>query len=65
MAGLDEIADADPPELSIGHIDLAREAPVRLGALGIEPGLRRIANDDGREVILEPRVMQVLVALSR
>jgi adenylate cyclase len=65
MAGLDEIADADPPGLSIGRIELAREAPVRLGALGIEPGLRRIANDDGREAILEPRVMQVLVALSR
>ncbi|HEY3890087.1 MAG TPA: tetratricopeptide repeat protein [Caulobacteraceae bacterium] len=69
---MDEIADVGPPgksseaaDLRIGRIELAREAPVRLGALGIEPGLRRIANDDGREAILEPRVMQVLVALSR
>jgi adenylate cyclase len=72
MAGLDEIPDAGPPGKSpeaadprIGHIVLAREATVRLGALGVEPALRRIANDDGREAILEPRVMQVLVALGR
>jgi adenylate cyclase len=72
MAGVDEIADAGPPgksseaaDLPIGRIELAREAPVRLGALGVEPALRRIANDDGREAILEPRVMQVLVALAR
>ena len=72
MAGLDEIAGSGPPgkspdvaESRIGRIELAREATVRLGALGVEPGLRRIANDDGREAILEPRVMQVLVALSR
>ena len=72
MAGLDEIADTGPSgksfdaaEIPIGRIELARETPVRLGALGIEPALRRIANDDGREAILEPRVMQVLVALSR
>jgi adenylate cyclase len=56
-------ANATGPEL--GRIDLAREAPLRLGALGVEPALRRVANDDGREAILEPRVMQVLVALIR
>ena len=72
VAGLDETADSGPPGISsvaadprIGRIELARETPVRLGALGVEPALRRIANDDGREAILEPRVMQVLVALSR
>src|ERR1700722_19432267 len=59
---------AKPPSATgpeIGRTDLAREAPLRLGALGVEPALRRVANDDGREAILEPRVMQVLVALIR
>ncbi len=51
--------------LNLERINLAREAPARLGALAIEPALRRIANDDGREAVLEPRVMQVLVALVR
>jgi adenylate cyclase len=48
-----------------GRIELAREAPFRLGALDVEPARRRAALDDGREEILEPRVMQVLVALVR
>jgi adenylate cyclase len=47
------------------RIELAREAPLRVGAIYVEPGLRRVANDDGREALLEPRVMQVLVALVR
>ena len=47
------------------RITLAREASVKLGALRIEPALRRIAHVDGREEIVEPRVMQVLVALVR
>jgi len=47
------------------RIVLAREAPVRLGPLNIEPALRRVAHDDNREEIIEPRVMQVLVALTR
>jgi adenylate cyclase len=46
-------------------MSLAREHAVRLGALNIEPASRRIAHDDGREEFLEPRVMQVLVALLR
>ncbi|MGH6993108.1 MAG: winged helix-turn-helix domain-containing protein, partial [Caulobacteraceae bacterium] len=33
--------------------------------MSVEPALRRISHDDGREAILEPRVMQVLVALAR
>ena len=44
---------------------LAREAPVRVGPLTIEPAMRRVARDDGQEAILEPRVMQTLVALVR
>ena len=46
-------------------IVLAREPPVRLGALIIEPPMRRVLHDDGQEQFLEPRVMQVLVALAR
>jgi class 3 adenylate cyclase len=48
-----------------GRIQLGREPSIRLGALVIEPALRRIAHDDGREAFVEPRVMQVLVALAR
>jgi TolB-like protein len=47
------------------RIRLADEARLRLGALTIEPGLRRVAHDDGGAEIVEPRVMQVLVALIR
>lgn len=49
--------------LETRRIQLANEPPVVVGDLRIEPTLRRIAHADGREEILEPRVMQVLVAL--
>ncbi|MDB5480088.1 MAG: hypothetical protein JWO83_1141 [Caulobacteraceae bacterium] len=45
------------------RIRLADEARLRLGALTIEPALRLVAHDDGGAEIVEPRVMQVLVAL--
>lgn len=48
-----------------GRIDLAHEAPFRLGTLEVRPALRQLARDDGSEEVLEPRVMQVLVALAR
>jgi class 3 adenylate cyclase len=48
-----------------GRVHLGREPSIRLGALLIEPGLRRVAHDDGREEFVEPRVMQVLVALAQ
>jgi adenylate cyclase len=64
MGGLDDTAHKDRP-LTGGRIHLAREPAIRLGALVIEPALRRVAHDDGREEIVEPRVMQVLVALLR
>jgi class 3 adenylate cyclase len=48
-----------------GRIHLWRESAIRLGRLVIEPGLRRVAHDDGREAFIEPRVMQVLVVLAR
>jgi DNA-binding winged helix-turn-helix (wHTH) protein len=46
-------------------VDLAREPSFRLGGLVIEPGLREIVAADGSRRVLEPRVMQVLVALAR
>ena len=48
-----------------GRIVLAHEAPMGLGPIRIEPALRRVIHTDGREQILQPRVMQVLVALAR
>jgi TolB-like protein len=47
------------------RIRLADEGRLRLGALTIEPALRRVAHDGGGAEIVEPRVMQVLVALTR
>jgi len=58
MAGPQPVATSE-------RISLAREQPVRLGALNIDPASRRVAHDDGREEFLEPRVMQVLVTLLR
>lgn len=49
----------------IGRIDLLQEAPLTLGPLSIDPALRRIVHRDGREEIVEPRIMRVLVALIR
>jgi DNA-binding winged helix-turn-helix (wHTH) protein/TolB-like protein len=52
---------ADP---SPTFIDLAREAAFRLGGAEVRPSTREIVQGERREV-LEPRVMQVLVALAR
>ena len=49
------MADAD------ATIDLARAEPFRLGALEVDPPRRRVSTGE----TLEPRVMQVLVALAR
>ena len=45
------------------RVVLANTPALSLGDLHVEPSLRRVANADGREEIVEPRVMQVLVAL--
>jgi DNA-binding winged helix-turn-helix (wHTH) protein/TolB-like protein len=45
-------------------VDLAREPDFALGQLTVRPSLRRIVRD-GREEAVQPRVMQVLVALAR
>jgi len=47
-----------------GSIQLASEPPFRLGALAVTPALRQVAWG-GEQRTLEPRVMQVLVALGR
>ena len=45
-------------------VDLAREPDFALGALQVRPSSRRVICD-GREEAVQPRVMQVLVALAR
>ena len=47
-------------------IDLAHEPGFILGGISVRPGLRQLVRDsDGAEEMVEPRVMQVLVALAR
>ena len=66
MGGSDGKAHEDRPTAGGDRrIHLGRAPVLRLGALLIEPSLRRVAHDDGREEIVEPRVMQVLVALAQ
>ena len=50
------------PKLEIAPIILAHEAPFHLGPVEVRPATRELACD-GKTAILEPRVMQVLVAL--
>jgi Tol biopolymer transport system component/DNA-binding winged helix-turn-helix (wHTH) protein len=52
------------PLSASGPIDLAREDDFRLGALAVRPSSREVQRGDWREQ-LEPRVMQVLVALAQ
>lgn len=47
-----------------GRVELAHEPPFRLGILDVEPATRQLKSADRSETI-EPRVMQVLVALFR
>jgi DNA-binding winged helix-turn-helix (wHTH) protein/tetratricopeptide (TPR) repeat protein len=46
------------------RIDLAATPELRLGEVRVRPPLRTLARDDGAEEVIEPRVMQVLVALA-
>ena len=62
MSGSGEAAGS---QSGLGRVVLAHEAPIRIGPLVIDPARRRVGHDDGREDILEPKVMQVLVALAR
>jgi DNA-binding winged helix-turn-helix (wHTH) protein len=56
----------EPPEAARASrpVSLARETNFRLGALSIRPSLREVQAGARRQII-EPRVMQVLVALAR
>jgi TolB-like protein/DNA-binding winged helix-turn-helix (wHTH) protein/Tfp pilus assembly protein PilF len=45
-------------------MELAHEAPLRLGEMRVRPATREVEFPGGR-VVLEPRVMEVLVALAR
>lgn len=66
MGGSGDNAGQDPALAGRnGRIRLAHERSIRLGPLTVEPALRRIAHDGGREELVEPRVMQVLIALAR
>lgn len=51
-------------ELDHTPVDLAHERPTIIGPIMIEPSLRRLSAR-GKVHILEPKVMQVLVALTR
>jgi DNA-binding winged helix-turn-helix (wHTH) protein/TolB-like protein len=53
-----------PPEAEFKPIDLAREAPFRLGAIRVIPATREVIVGDQAETF-EPRVLQVLVALAQ
>ena len=53
----------EPPRAS-RPVNLARENDFRLGGLLIRPSLRQVSAGARRQII-EPRVMQVLVALAR
>jgi DNA-binding winged helix-turn-helix (wHTH) protein/tetratricopeptide (TPR) repeat protein len=46
------------------RIDLARARPMRVGRLVLDPPVRQVRHDDGAEEVVEPRVMQVLLALA-
>lgn len=46
-------------------VDLATAAPFRIGGLTVDPGLREVSGGVGEPEALEPRVMQVFVALAR
>lgn len=60
-------APADPESMRpvAPPVRLAHEPTIVLGALMIEPPLRRVSRAGAQEQILQPRTMQVLVALAR
>ena len=56
------MTDQNDPVSGLQPVNLARESDFSLGALAVSPSSREVARGDWREA-LEPRVMQVLVAL--
>ena len=61
-SGLPGVAAADSID---APVDLTAAAPFAFGELQVDPRLRQLAYADGRRETLEPRVMEVLVALHR
>ncbi|MDB5681959.1 MAG: transcriptional regulator, CadC, partial [Sphingomonas bacterium] len=47
------------------RIDLAHVADCTIGVLTVHPAVREVSRGDGAREVVEPRVMQVLVALAR
>jgi DNA-binding winged helix-turn-helix (wHTH) protein len=58
-------AGATGTAAAVRRVVLAHEPAVRLGPLTIAPALRQIIHADGRDEIVEPKVMEVLVVLLR
>jgi DNA-binding winged helix-turn-helix (wHTH) protein len=58
------MADISPSRAAVRAemIDLSRAAPFRIGKLLVKPALREIARDGERQTV-EPRMLQVLIAL--
>ena len=50
---------------AVEAVDLAHAPDLMLGRLTVRPSVRQIIRDDGANEVLEPRVMQVLLALAR
>ncbi len=48
----------------MGIVDLAHTADFRLGDVLVRPARRQVISDSGETEVLQPRVMQVLVALA-
>jgi len=60
------LADREGSALNYtARIDLGQEQDFSLGELAIRPSLRQVTDQSGRSEVVEPRVMQVLVALAR
>jgi len=57
--------DQSAGRASVARIQLTGLAPFRLGPITVDPLLRQLRHDDRRSEVLEPRVMQVLIALAR
>jgi len=63
-AEFSQLQSAAGPERQ-GPIDLAQEPSFQVGELTVAPALREVTGVQGERQSLEPRVMQVLVALAR
>jgi len=59
------VGDTTRAAAVVRRVVLAHEPVMRLGALTIAPALRQISHADGRDEIVEPKVMEVLVVLLR